>query len=110
MIADGRWQRAARPTEASSRRAHLQPSRLQAPSRRSTVTVRADANGNGNGKPEKSTQDAISSLDARIQSGEFTEGSTKEQLTRPIRKFLAQDPLGVGASPAEKTASQYRGA
>ena len=40
---------------------------------------------------------ALSSLDDRIQSGEFTEGSTKEQITRPVRKILAQDPVGIGA-------------
>lgn len=39
-----------------------------------------------------------SDLDARIESGEFGDvGSTKEQLTRPIRKALANDPLGIGA-------------
>ncbi len=43
-------------------------------------------------------------LDARILSGEFSDtGSTKEKLTRPVRQFLAKDPvvgemgrLGVG--------------
>ena len=36
-------------------------------------------------------------LDARISSGEFTDsGSTKEKLTRPVRKVLAQDPVGIG--------------
>jgi hypothetical protein len=40
---------------------------------------------------------ALSSLDDRILSGEFTEGSTKEQMTRPVRKILAQDPVGIGA-------------
>lgn len=38
------------------------------------------------------------SLDKRILSGEFTdEGSTKEKLTRPLRKALAKDPVGPGA-------------
>ncbi len=38
------------------------------------------------------------SLDSRILSGEFTdEGSTKEKLTRPLRKALAKDPVGPGA-------------
>lgn len=33
-------------------------------------------------------------LDARIESGEFTdEGSTKEKLTRPLRQALAKDPV-----------------
>eukprot|EP00882_Tetradesmus_deserticola_P010948 GHRQ01011581.1.p1 GENE.GHRQ01011581.1~~GHRQ01011581.1.p1 ORF type:complete len:120 (+),score=16.80 GHRQ01011581.1:879-1238(+) len=36
-------------------------------------------------------------LSERILSGEFTDsGSTKEKLTRPVRKLLAQDPVGVG--------------
>ena len=38
-----------------------------------------------------------SDLDSRISSGEFTDaGSTKERLTRPIRKLLAKDPVGPG--------------
>ncbi|KAI8106875.1 hypothetical protein M9434_001529 [Picochlorum sp. BPE23] len=37
------------------------------------------------------------SLDDRIASGEFDDsGSTKEKMTRPLRKALAKDPLGVG--------------
>lgn len=37
------------------------------------------------------------SLEDRIASGEFSDnGSTKEKLTRPIRKILAQDPIGAG--------------
>jgi hypothetical protein len=36
-------------------------------------------------------------LDDRILSGEFTDaGSTKDKITRPFRKALAQDPLGPG--------------
>ena len=36
-------------------------------------------------------------LEDRIASGEFTDtGSTKERLTRPVRKVLAQDPSGFG--------------
>jgi hypothetical protein len=43
-------------------------------------------------------------LDSRIASGEFTDsGSTKEQLTRPLRKALAQDPLGIGESNGTST-------
>ncbi|KAG2483949.1 hypothetical protein HYH03_017195 [Edaphochlamys debaryana] len=39
-------------------------------------------------------------LDARIQSGEFTDsGSTKERLTRPLRQALAKEPV-VGRSLA----------
>lgn len=45
-------------------------------------------------KPDASS---ASKLDERIFSGEFTEeGSTKERLTRPIRKLLAKDPIGPG--------------
>ena len=37
------------------------------------------------------------SLDERIASGEFDDsGSTKEKMTRPIRKALAKEPLGIG--------------
>lgn len=40
---------------------------------------------------------ADSSLDERISSGEFTDsGSTKERASRPVRKFLAKDPVGPG--------------
>ena len=40
---------------------------------------------------------ADASLDERISSGEFTDsGSTKERASRPVRKFLAQDPFGPG--------------
>lgn len=36
-------------------------------------------------------------LDERIMSGEFTDaGSTKEKMTRPLRKALASDPTGLG--------------
>ena len=36
-------------------------------------------------------------LDDRISSGEFTDaGSTKERVTRPVRKFAAVDRLGLG--------------
>lgn len=41
------------------------------------------------------------SLDVRIMSGEFTDdGSTKERITRPIRKVLAKDRGGPGARAA----------
>lgn len=46
-------------------------------------------------KPDASS---ASKLDERILSGEFTEeGSTRERLTRPIRKLLAKDPIGPGS-------------
>ena len=38
-----------------------------------------------------------SALEERIMSGEFTDtGSSKEQLSRPIRRALAKAPLGLG--------------
>lgn len=38
------------------------------------------------------------SLEDRIAAGEFTDaGSTKERLTRPLRRVLAKDPIGPGA-------------
>jgi hypothetical protein len=41
---------------------------------------------------------ATSSLDDRIAAGEFSDvGSTKERMTRPLRRILAQDPVGIGA-------------
>ena len=49
-------------------------------------------------------------LDDRIASGEFTDaGSTKEKLTRPIRKLLAQDPVGPGAAPAVRAPADGAG-
>lgn len=36
-------------------------------------------------------------LEERIANGEFDDsGSTKEKLTRPVRKVLAKDPVGPG--------------
>jgi beta-ring hydroxylase len=36
-------------------------------------------------------------LASRIESGEFTDsGSTKEKITRPVRRALANDPTGLG--------------
>lgn len=65
---------------------HLQQGRLQ---------VQAAASDN-NGKDKKEFgQD----LDDRILSGEFSDvGSTKERITRPLRKVLAMDPIGPGAA------------
>lgn len=38
-------------------------------------------------------------LAERIQSGEFSDkGSTKERLSRPMRRLLAKDPIGPGAT------------
>lgn len=50
-------------------------------------------------QPQTSQQDGpdAEDINSRILSGEFTDsGSTKEKLTRPIRKALAQDPVGIG--------------
>lgn len=45
----------------------------------------------------KAQQQDGDDINSRILSGEFTDsGSTKEKLTRPIRKALAQDPVGIG--------------
>lgn len=42
-------------------------------------------------------EDQSIDLDSRIASGEFSDtGSTKERLTRPLRKALAKDPIGPG--------------
>ena len=47
--------------------------------------------------PSKSNGGELGDLGERILSGEFTdEGSTKERLTRPLRKILAKDPIGPG--------------
>jgi hypothetical protein len=44
-----------------------------------------------------SDPEAASALDDRISSGEFTDaGSTKERMSRPVRKFFALDPVGPG--------------
>lgn len=54
------------------------------------MVVRADADGGKQGEAGQSLED-------RIAAGEFSDvGSTKERLTRPIRRALAQDPIGIG--------------
>lgn len=51
----------------------------------------------GNGSVDNEDQKKADDLSERILSGEFTDsGSTKEKLTRPVRKLLAQDPVGIG--------------
>lgn len=68
--------------------------RAQAGGRRQQLQVSAQ------GKEEKNALKK-GSLDERIASGEFTDaGSTKERLTRPIRRALAKDPVGPGAATA----------
>lgn len=52
----------------------------------------------GSLQPLTSLTAAAASCVQRIASGEFTDaGSTKERLTRPIRRALAKDPVGPGA-------------
>ena len=44
-------------------------------------------------------EEEMSDLDMRIMRGEYSdEGSTKDRLTRPLRKALVKNPLGPGAS------------
>lgn len=51
------------------------------------------AAGGGGQAPKKGGD----SLEDRIASGEFTDaGSTKERMTRPLRRILAKDPVGPG--------------
>ncbi|KAL4447666.1 hypothetical protein ABPG75_004885 [Micractinium tetrahymenae] len=70
----------------------------QAAARRQQLVV--SAQGKGDKKPEK-----MSSLEERIASGEFTDaGSTKERLTRPLRRALAKDPVGPGRALAMQLA------
>ncbi len=71
------------------------------PHRRCMVlrAVADSSNPNGGVKPAAPSMGQAKSedLDERIMSGEFTDqGSTKEKLTRPIRKALAKDPVGIG--------------
>jgi hypothetical protein len=63
--------------------------------RSSRLTVSASSNGAGpNGGPKKVFGE---NLEDRIASGEFDDsGSTKEKLTRPLRKLLAKDSSGPG--------------
>ena len=50
-----------------------------------------------------SDPEAASALDDRISSGEFTDaGSTKERISRPVRKFFALDPVGPGKEEGEE--------
>ncbi len=66
--------------------------RAQAGGRRQQLQVSAQSS------DEKKLLKKGGSLDERIASGEFTDaGSTKERLTRPLRRALAKDPVGPGA-------------
>ena len=62
--------------------------------RRRLNQIRSSTNGN---RPDPPPIDDLGDLGDRILSGEFTdEGSTKERLSRPVRKLLAKDPIGPG--------------
>ncbi|KAI3429441.1 hypothetical protein D9Q98_005535 [Chlorella vulgaris] len=74
------------------------PVRLS-PLKNQPLVVRAAG---GQEQPPKNSYD---SLEERIASGEFTDaGSTKERLTRPLRRVLARDPVGPGRALAWRLA------
>ncbi len=79
---------------AGSRRAVVVPLAR----RRPACVVRASSGDSHKTRNSQGDSDAnVSSLDERILSGEFTDsGSTKEKITRPLRKLLAKDPVGLG--------------
>jgi len=59
-------------------------------------------------KPEQQEEPGADDINQRILSGEFTDaGSTKEKLTRPIRKALAQDPVGIGKLPLNGSSTNF---
>jgi len=65
--------------------------------RRLIVTAAASDGNDKNGKPKLGGRSFGEDLEERIASGEFDDsGSTKEKITRPVRKLLAKDPLGPG--------------
>jgi hypothetical protein len=65
--------------------------------RRLVVTAAANDGNDKNGKPLLGGRSFGENLEERIASGEFDDsGSTKEKITRPVRKLLAKDPLGPG--------------
>jgi len=90
-----------------TRFALTRPSRI---AREPCVAPRATSPSDDNGDNIQPANRSIpnnsqSDLDDRIMSGEFTDsGSTKEKITRPIRKMLAKDPLGPGRAVAYQLA------
>lgn len=86
--------------QSTSRLHASSPSARPVAARRCSVVAAAgDDNDNGNksGFPFAAKKKLGENLDDRIASGEFDDsGSTKEKLTRPLRKVLAKDPLGIG--------------
>lgn len=74
----------------------LKPQLASIHRRRLTVTAAAKDGSEKGTKPLKGRSFG-ENLEERIASGEFDDsGSTKEKLTRPVRKILAKDPLGPG--------------
>ena len=69
---------------------------------RQQMGVAAAAGHEQDPKPSDTTK-SYDALEARIASGEFTDaGSTKERLTRPLRRLLAKDPLGPGGQRRQR--------
>ena len=65
--------------------------------RRLVVTAAAKDGDDKANKPLLGGRPFGENLEERIASGEFDDsGSTKEKITRPVRKMLAKDPLGPG--------------
>eukprot|EP00884_Botryococcus_braunii_P015183 jgi/Botrbrau1/23666/Bobra.55_2s0047.1 len=56
----------------------------------------------GSFDPNSSKDEASSSLDDRIASGEFTEGSTKAKLLKPLREFVQTSGLPYGKDVARR--------
>jgi beta-ring hydroxylase len=65
--------------------------------RQLVVTAAAKDDNDKSGKPLLGGRPFGENLEERIASGEFDDsGSTKEKITRPVRKLLAKDPVGPG--------------
>ena len=49
---------------------------------------------------DEGTAETMTELDARIRAGAYTDaGSTKDRLSRPLRRALVKDQIGPGACP-----------
>lgn len=114
---DGPFFTTVRPRPRLPLRLAALPQRTGCRRRRSAQTAAAGSNGippgqasqNGASPSGGSSDDSAfevkdkngGSLDVRIMSGEFTDGgSTKERITRPLRKVLAKDRGGPGEHAA----------
>jgi len=76
---------------------------MNGPGRRHCLMVSAASSNEGDKLDSipNSVKKPNQSLEDRIASGEFDDsGSTKERMTRPLRKVLAKDPLGIGEHAA----------